>query len=157
MQDAARRPATYEDLEALPPSLVGEILDGELILEPRPSPRRGFMLSALADERVRLFQKDRGGPEGCIFIVEPELHLGSNVVVPDVAAWRRDRLPEIPSKVGIEAPPDRLCDVQSPSTAIDDRTIKREIYHAFGVEHLRCVDPAPKTFEVYERADKGGC
>jgi Uma2 family endonuclease len=148
-----KRPATYADLEAVPPNLVAEILGGELVTHPRPRPRHGIASAALGVELGGPFQKGGGGgPGGWIFIAEPELHFGENVVVPDLAAWRRERLPVMPEEVGITVPPDWICEVLSPSTAIHDRTIKFEIYYDFGVGHLWYLDPEYKTLEVFGRS-----
>lgn len=147
-----KRPATYADLEAAPPNLVAEILGGELVTHPRPRPRHGIAANSLGYELTGPFQRGAGGgPGGWIFIPEPELHLGEHVVVPDLAAWRRERLPTMPEEVGIIVPPDWACEVLSPSTAIYDRTIKFEIYYDFGVGHLWYLDPEYKTLEVFGR------
>jgi Uma2 family endonuclease len=147
-----KRPATYADLEAVPPNMVAEILGGELVTHPRPRPRHGIASNALSAELTTPFQKGGGsGPGGWIFIDEPELHLGEHVVVPDLAAWRRERLPSMPEDVGITTPPDWVCEILSPSTAIYDRTIKFEIYYDFGVGHLWYLDPEYKTLEVFGR------
>ncbi|WP_375457855.1 Uma2 family endonuclease [uncultured Enterovirga sp.] len=121
-------PATYADIEALPEHLVGEIIDGMLETYPRPRPRHGAAASALSYELTGPFQRGRGGPGGWVFIVEPELHLGHQVVVPDLAGWRRERLTELPDTAYLETAPDWVCEVLSPSTARVDRGAKRRIY-----------------------------
>jgi len=150
-----KRPATYADLEAVPPNMVAEILGGELVTHPRPRPRHGVAANSLGEELTGPFQKGRGGgPGGWLFITEPELHLGEHVVVPDLAGWRRERLPDMPEEVGITIAPDWVCEVLSPSTAIHDRTIKFDIYYSFGVGHLWYLDPEYKTLEVFGRGPK---
>ena len=72
---------------------------------------------------------------------EPELHLGSHVVVPDLAAWRRERLPALPDTAWIEVAPDWVCEVLSPSTERYDRGEKRAIYADAGVRHVWHIDP----------------
>lgn len=147
-----KKPATYADLEAVPPNMVAEILGGELVTHPRPRMRHGIASFALGGELSGPFQKGGdGGPGGWIFINEPELHLGPHVVVPDLVGWRRDRLPVEPEDVGIAIAPDWVCEVLSPSTAIHDRTIKFEIYYSFGVRYLWYLDPEYKTLEVFGR------
>src|SRR5919107_1123108 len=96
MPEPNKRPATYADLEAVPEHLVAEIIDGELLTHPRPPPRHGATASALGAELTRPFQKAQRGPGGWVFFVEPELHLGSHVVVPDIAGWRREGLTAVP-------------------------------------------------------------
>jgi Uma2 family endonuclease len=81
---------------------------------------------------------------------EPELHLDSEIMVPDLAGWRRERMPELPETAWFETAPDWGCEVLSPSTARDDRVIKMPLYARFGVGHLWFVDPILKTLEAYE-------
>lgn len=145
------RPATYADLEALPPHVVGEILFGVLHAHPRPAPRHGWATNVLSYEVGGPFQFGRGGPGGWIFIDEPELHLGPHVVVPDLAGWRRERLTPFPDTAWIETAPDWVCEVLSPSTQRADRTDKLAIYAAYAVGHCWYVDPIARTLEVFAR------
>ena len=144
-------PATYADIEALPPHVTGEIALGVLHTHPRPSPRHGIAAGELHAELSNPFRRGRGGPGGWVFIPEPELHLGPNIIVPDIAGWRRERLPALPETAGIKTPPDWLCEVLSPSTQRFDRTTKLALYAAFAVAHCWYVDPVAKTLEVFER------
>ncbi len=130
------QPATYADIEALPPNLVGEIIFGALHTHARPSPRHAVAAGELQLEIGNPFGRGRGGPGGWIFIVEPELHLGPHVVLPDIAGWRRERLTPFPETAFIETPPDWLAEVLSPSTQAVDRTDKLAVYAEFGVKHL---------------------
>src|SRR3954470_10626747 len=115
MLQSKKRPATYADIEALPPNMVGEILFGVLHVHRLP-PRIGFAIGALAGELMGGFDVLRsGGRDGYFFLSRPELHLGPHVVVPDIAGWRRERLPPFPTTAFIETPPDWLCEVLSPS------------------------------------------
>lgn len=142
------RPATYADLEALPPEVVGEIICGVLHTHPRPAPRHSVASIRLGSEISGPFDRGRGGPGGWIFMVEPELHLGPHVVVPDLAGWRREKLTPFPETAYIETPPDWLCEVLSPSTQAIDRTDKLAVYAEVGVAHCWYVDPIAKTLEV---------
>lgn len=144
------KPATYADIEALPPNLVGEIIFGALHTHPRPSPRHRVAAGELQLEIGNPFGRGRGGPGGWIFIVERELHLGPHVVVPDIAGWRRERLTPFPDTAYVETPPDWLAEVLSPSTQAVDRTDKLAIYAEHGVKHCWYVDPIAKTLEVLE-------
>ncbi|MDX2158597.1 MAG: Uma2 family endonuclease [Hyphomicrobiaceae bacterium] len=147
---AQPRPATYADLEALPANRVGEILYGVLHAHPRPAPRHSLAFTRLVLEIGGPFDRGRGGPGGWLFLAEPELHLGPHVVVPDIAGWRRERLPRMPDTAFIETPPDWVCEVLSPSTVRIDRTDKLAIYAEFGVSHAWYVDPLARTLEVFE-------
>jgi Uma2 family endonuclease len=145
-----KRNATYDDVLAAPEHKVAEILDGELFLSPRPATpharansRLGAVLDSLDDEN-----DGPSNPGGWVFLDEPELHLGSNVVVPDIAGWRRERLPRIPDAPWFDLPPDWLCETLSPSTARIDRTRKLAIYAREGVRHVWLVDPLARTLEV---------
>jgi Uma2 family endonuclease len=146
--DPARRPATYEDLLALPENVVGEILDGELHVSPRPAPRHAQASTAIGGEIWPPFHGGRGGPGGWWILFEPELHLRQDVVVPDVAGWRRARMPGLPSEAYFTLAPDWVCEVLSPSTVRMDRLKKLRIYAGEGVPHVWLVDPLAQTFEV---------
>lgn len=155
MTDASHTPATYADLEAVPPHLVAEILFGSLVTHPRPAPRHGAAANAVGTTLSQPFQFGAGGPGGWIFIVEPELHLGPHVIVPDIAGWRRERLPaEAIEGAFVSVAPDWVCEILSPSTEKYDKGDKRRIYATYGVGHLWFVDPRARTLEVFERQDR---
>lgn len=145
----AKRPATYADIVALPEHVVGELLNGELFVSPRPAPRHSVAASAVGATLGPPFHFGDGGPGGWWLLDEPELHLGEDVLVPDVAGWRRERMPNIPDDAFFSLPPDWVCEVLSPSTSRIDRTRKLPIYARAGVPHAWLVDPAAETLEVY--------
>jgi Uma2 family endonuclease len=148
-----QRPATYADLEALPPNLVGEIVFGVLHAHPRPAPRHARASSRLGAELDGPFDRGRGGPGGWIIIDEPELHFGEDVVVPDIAGWRREQMPRLPDTAYFEIAPDWLCEVLSPSTVRLDRSQKLALYAAVGVRHCWLVDPIAQTLEAFALTD----
>jgi Uma2 family endonuclease len=154
MAELAEHTATYEDLLAVPEHLVAEILFGRLVTRPRPAPRHSAAASALGSALGPPFQFGSGGPGGWIFMVEPELHLGPHVAVPDLAAWRRERLPALPENAWIDVAPDWICEVLSPSTEHYDRGDKRTIYADAGVGHVWHVDPVLKMLEVFELRER---
>ena len=154
MSTPAPRPATYEDLLAVPAHLVAEIVNGQLRTHPRPRPRHLVASSALGAELGGPFQRGRGGPGGWWILDEPELHLGADVLVPDLAGWRRERMPEIPEASWFELAPDWVCEILSPSTARMDRVDKMAIYAREGVAHLWLIDPDLKTLEAFELTEK---
>jgi Uma2 family endonuclease len=141
------RAATYEDLLDLPEQFTGEILAGELHTQPRPNSRHANVETSLAAEIRLPFGAGRGGPGGWVVLVEPELHLGPHVMVPDLAAWRRQRLPAVPDG-HIDVVPDWVCEILSPATAVKDRKIKLPLYGSLGVSHAWIVDPSARTVEV---------
>jgi Uma2 family endonuclease len=143
-----RRPATYEDLLKVPDHLVAEIVDGELVTSPRPAPRHADASSGLAGVLRGPFDRGRGGPGGWRILAEPELHLSPDVVVPDLAGWRRARLPALPEEAYFSLAPDWICEVVSPSTAALDRVRKLAIYARERVGHAWIVDPLAQTLEV---------
>ena len=149
MAEPARRLATYADLEAVADHLVAEIIDGTLETHPRPRPKHAVAASRLGGELHGPFYRGRGGPGGWTFMTEPELHLGQNVVVPDLAGWRRSRMPTEPETAFIETPPDWVCEILSPSTARLDRGPKRRIYAEAAVGHLWLLDPTDGVLEAF--------
>ncbi|AGC41857.1 hypothetical protein MYSTI_00507 [Myxococcus stipitatus DSM 14675] len=149
MGEGPKRPATYEDLLALPEHVVGQIIDGELIVMPRPASPHARANAHLFGELYGPFGRGRGGPGGWQLLMEPELHFGEDVLVPDLAGWRRERMtPEMSDAPYFTLAPDWVCEVLSPSTAAVDRVKKKCIYAREGVEHLWLVDPRARTLEV---------
>jgi Uma2 family endonuclease len=150
---ALRKPATYEDLFDLPPNRVGEIVHGVLYSHPRPAPRHALSSSMLGGDLISPFHKGRGGPGGWWILFEPELHLDADILVPDLAGWRRERMPALPETAWFALAPDWVCEVLSPSTARLDKIEKRAIYGDAGVRHLWLIDPESRTLEAFENHD----
>jgi Uma2 family endonuclease len=142
--------ATYEDVLNAPENKVAEILDGELFLSPRPAPRHATASSQLGAALIGSFGRGggAGGPGGWRILDEPELHFGEQVVVPDVAGWRRERMPVLPDEAFFTLAPDWVCEVLSPSTERIDRGRKLRIYAEAGVAHTWLVNPIERTIEV---------
>jgi Uma2 family endonuclease len=148
MADAARKRATYEDVLAAPAHRVAELLHGVLHTNPRPAGPHTAVTSALGEELGPPFKRGRGGPGGWILLDEPELHLGEHVLVPDLAGWRRKRMPTVADAPYFTLPPDWVCETLSPSTAKIDKTEKLPIYAEHCVAHAWLIDPALRTLEV---------
>lgn len=149
MSRSVKRPATYEDLLQVPDHLVAEILDGELVTTPRPALPHAQTYAALVAELHGPFSQGRGGPGGWWILAEPELHLQRDVVVPDLAGWRRETLPTIPDAAYITVPPDWVCEILSPSTEQIDRLRKLRIYGREGMNGIWLVNPIQRTLEIY--------
>ena len=124
----------YEALEALPEGVTGEIIDGRLYATPRPSGRHGLATSNIGADLVNPYSRGRGGPGGWWIIDEPEVHFVRDVelAVPDLAGWRRRRMPSVPDDQRFEVVPDWVCEVASKSTASYDRNVKMPLYARHG-------------------------
>lgn len=149
---AARRPARYDDILAVPDTKVAEIIDGELIVSPRPASPHAIAASVIGADLIGGFHRPPGNPPqpgGWWIIDEPELHFGDDVFVPDQAGWRRERMPSVPNVAAFTLAPDWACEVVSPSTGRIDRSRKMRIYAREGVAHLWLVEPLQRTIEVY--------
>lgn len=149
----AKRPATYQDVLDAPEHLVAELIDGELILSPRPGGPHSSVASLLCAELIPRFWHGDGGPGGWIIIDEPELHFGERVLVPDLAGWRIGRMPSVPQGATFTVVPDWVCEISSPSTKRIDRKKKMPIYARAGVGHFWWIEPRGKTLEVMRRVD----
>jgi Uma2 family endonuclease len=145
---AAKKRATYADLYTIPETWVGQIIDGELVAHSRPAVPHSMAELGLAGDLFSLFQRGRGGPGGWWILSEAELHLADDILVPDVAGWRRERMPIPPAAPYVTLAPDWLCEVLSPGTAAVDRVRKLPIYSREQVRHVWFVDPIAKTLEV---------
>jgi Uma2 family endonuclease len=151
MAAPARKRATYQDVLDAAPNRVAEILDGQLYVQPRPAPRHALAASRLGMDIGGAFDRGRGGPSGWWILDEPELHLGPepDVVVPDLAGWRVERMPELPATAYFELAPDWACEVLSDSTRRVDRIEKMRIYARERIAHVWLVDPVAETVEVF--------
>lgn len=149
------RPATYADLEALPPNVKGEIIDGVLYTMTRPRARHQYATMTLSAELLNPFGRARGGPGGWWILIEPGIELpGSPEVSPDLAGWRRERMPALPDDESIRVVPDWICEVLSPSTRAYNRRIKLPYYARVGVSYAWIVDLEARTLEI-KRLEQG--
>jgi hypothetical protein len=154
--------ATYQDVLDAPERMVAEIVGGELYLTPRPANAATVTGSRLI-QKLAGFDAGDGGPGGWLILVEPELHFGTpedvdparppdqcrpTIVVPDLAGWRRERLPVIPDLAYLTTAPDWVCEVLSPSTERHDRLVKMPFYASLGIGHAWLVHPRHRSIEV---------
>jgi len=146
---APNRRATYQDVLDAPEHKVAEIVGGELRVSPRPGMPSTTVASLLGSEIVARFGRGRGGPGGWVILVEPELHLGEDVLVPDLAGWHRARLPPVLESAFLTVAPDWVCEVLSPSSERSDRIEKLPIYASQEIGHAWLVHPRRRTVEVF--------
>jgi Uma2 family endonuclease len=151
-----RRRATYADLEAVPPNKVAELIRGTLHVMPRPAPRHARASTSLTGRLHGPFDLGDGGPGGWWILDEPEVHFPDptapgedDAIVPDLAGWRRERMPALPKEAFFRLAPDWICEVLSKSTEDVDRGEKMPIYAREGVRHAWLIDPIARTLEVY--------
>ena len=149
MSKALKKGATYADLCAVPEDFVAEILGGELYATPRPAFGHVHIASALGMLLGGPFQFGVNGPGGWVILDEPELHLGADIVVPDLAGWRRERMPAAAAAAFVTLVPAWICEVLSPATENIDRVKKLKIYAREGVGHVWLLSPVLKTLEVW--------
>ena len=144
------RKATYRDVLDAPPHMVAEVVAGTLHTQPRPAMRHAWASSGMGAKINPAFSFGDGGPGGWVILFEPELHLGEDIVVPDLAGWRRETMPEYPDTAYCTIAPDWVCEILSPSTRGFDRGEKRDLYAREGVSHLWFVDPDERMLEAFE-------
>ncbi len=149
--DAARSLATYDDLLRLPDGVRGEVVAGQVVVLPSSLPRHSNVQGGLRRFVGGPFHDDdgHGGPGGWWIFLEVDVRLSlHDVVRPDLAGWRRERLPDPWDKRPIDVRPDWVCEVLSPSNTAHDRVTKRRLYAAHGVPHYWIVDPVSCTLEA---------
>ena len=161
-----RRPATYADLEAVPPNKVAELIDGTLYVMSRPAPKHANTSSVLGIEIGGPFQRRKSGPGGWWILDEPELHFpnpaakdGEDILVPDLAGWRRERMPTLPKTAFFALAPDWVCEVLSESTEEHDRENKLPVYAREGVHRKpSATDVMPaRCASRYSRVRRAPC
>ncbi len=141
-----KKNATYDDLRKVPDHFVAEMFDGDLWAFPRPAlPHANAAGSLFAEIHKSFHRKD---PSGWVLLFEPELHFGRDVLVPDIAGWRRTRLPNVPAEAFLTLAPDWICEVLSTSTEAIDRGKKLRIYAREGVAHAWLIDPIARSLEA---------
>lgn len=152
---AARKPSLYDQLCALPDGIRGELINGQLRTQPRPSGPHALASSRLESDIEGPYSRGRGGPGGWWIIIESEVHFirDLEVVVPDIAGWQKEHMPRIPEGHRFEVVPDWVCEVLSPSTKSTDREEKMPVYARFGVAYSWLVDPKTRTLEAYAQAE----
>ena len=138
----------YKELCNLPDNVVGEIINKELVVMPRPAPKHARASSALGGLLSGPFDLGHGGLGGWWILDEPELRFPDDVVVPDIAGWKKERMPKLPEKTQFELSPDWVCEVLSPSTASYDKISKLQIYAKNKVPYYWIVDPLNRVLEI---------
>ena len=147
------RRADYRDVLNAPAHMVAEVIEGVLHTQPRPAMPHAWASSGLSARINPPFNYGDGGPGGWWIVFEPELHLGEDILVPDLAGWRRERMPDYPDTAYTTLAPDWVCEVLSPGTRKIDLYEKRPIYAREGVPHLWFVDPLARGLEAFELRD----
>lgn len=154
-EPAPARPSLYEQLAELPRHMVGQIIDGELVTQPRPAVPHARFASRLNSIVGPPFDLGHQGPGGWHIIFEPELHLRGDIIVPDIAGWLVGSVPGLLEMVAVDHAPRWICEVLSPSTAKRDRFDKMRIYAREGVDYVWLADPIAGTLEVFTRVNNG--
>ncbi len=148
--DDSSRDDVYDVYLRIPAHLRAEIVGGTLYVMSRPSPKHATAASGLGADLYGAFQRGRGGPGGWWIIDEPELQLvPREPVVPDLAGWRVERMPELPDTACFTLAPDWVCEVLSRSTERIDREDKLPYYAEHGVGHVWLLDPIDRRLEVH--------
>ena len=142
------RRATYQDVLDAPPYKVAEVVDGTLYIFDRPAAPHTLAASRLGRYIGTPFDDGRGGLGGWWILKEPQIHLGEDIVVPDIAGWRRERMPTLPDAAYFTLAPDWVCEVLSPSTRKLDLGGKSAVYARAGVKYIWFVDPIARSLEA---------
>jgi Uma2 family endonuclease len=156
---AKKAPATIDDLLAIPEAeRFHEIIGGELVRKAMPSIRHGGAQAGLLGRLGGPYNRRPGGPRpgGWRFATETEIRFDdSEIYRPDVAGWRRERLPELPDEFPLTVRPDWVCEIVSPSNVRNDVVKKMLTYQRSGVPHYWVIDPIAEALIVYRWTDSG--
>lgn len=157
--EPVRKRATYQDVLDAPEHMIAQVIDGELVLMPRPTRAHTRSASGLGSFLFGAFQIGDRGPGGWTILYEPEIHLGAgpDIVVPDIGGWRTGRLVDAADRdeAYITVVPDWVCEILSPGTLRVDRMKKMPVYARERVGNVWLVDPRERTVEVYRHEGSG--
>lgn len=148
--DPARKLPTLADLDALPSGVKGEIIEGVLYTMTRPRALHQRTIRDVGSGLGDPFERSRGGPGGWWILPEPGIELPNTPeIAPDLAGWRRERLPTLPDDEPIRVVPDWVCEILSPSTRRHDLLVKKPYYAKIGVAHHWLIDREARTVTAY--------
>jgi Uma2 family endonuclease len=144
----AGRPFTVAELDRMPDDGHRyELLDGVLIVSPRPTTVHQFVMMRLAS------LLDDACPEGHCVLPEPAVELGPQTEFdPDLVVVDVDQI----GGAKVTEPPALIVEIRSPSTALIDLNRKKSAYEKFGVPSYWIVDPdiAQPELTVFELRDR---
>jgi Uma2 family endonuclease len=144
---------TYEDYVLLPEDRRYEVVSGELVVTPAPTPFHQVVLG-----RIWRLLDDHVGAHGLgrVLLAPCDVVLSKfDVLQPDILFISTERRPIIGEKY-VGPAPDLVVEVLSPySTADRDRTAKAKRYATFGVREMWLVDPEARTIEVFVNTAEG--
>jgi Uma2 family endonuclease len=143
-------PPTLADLDALPPGIIGEIIEGVLYTMTKPRARHQRTGLEIGSGLLGPFDHGRGGPGGWWIVTEPGIELPSTPEIsPDVAGWRRERMADLPVDEPIRVVPDWVCEILSPTTRRHDMLRKLPYYAKIGVPFMWLVDIEARVLTVH--------
>jgi Uma2 family endonuclease len=123
-------------------SMDVELIAGEAVLVlplgPPASSAEGALYGALHR------WQETAGDEGLLMIEVFVAFPDGSRLGPDISWWSAERRPPM-SRGAMQAVPDLIVEVLSPSTRANDLGIKRELYMHSGVRELWLVDPDART------------
>ncbi len=154
--EAAKTLLTYKDLLGLAEDVRAEILGGAMAMSPSALPRHSLAQRVLGSVIGGPFhdEHDAGGPGGWWIFPEVDVQLGvHDIVRPDLAGWRRERLQDPWDARPIRVVPDWICEIISPSNGSHDRVTKRALYARYGVSFYWLVDPHQCVLEALQLCD----
>lgn len=155
---APGQPKTIADWLSQPEDARFELIDGELVEKATPSLEHGRAQGRTVGAIGQRFDRRPGGPEGpggWWIATEVDVVLDGRGYRPDLAGWRRERLPSLPKDRPILVRPDWICEILSDSNRTSDTVVKLRRYHQAGVPHYWLLDPVDRTLVVHRHLPEG--
>lgn len=122
-----------------------QLINGELIMSPCPTPYHQIILSNLND----LFKAEAKKTGAIVFFAPMDLHIDrKNVFQPDLIYISKENKHIITHRA-IEGVPDLVVEIISPSNIFSDRYTKKKVYRKIGIKEYWIVDPANRTLEIF--------
>lgn len=153
-------PGTIASMAAPPPRKLATVSDLRAIPEherhhsPLHARGQARLCTRIGDPYDR--PRGRRGPGGWWILAAVEAQLAADQIHrPDLAGWRRERLPTLPDTSPVLLRPDWVCEILSPSNSTNDTIKKLRTYHRAGIPHYWILDPMNRSLTVYRWAEPG--
>ena len=149
---------TIADWLAQPEDARLELIDGEFFEKAAPTMDHARAQISIGAFIWGSFDRKPGGPSGpggWWIGSEVDIALDGRGYRPDLAGWRRERMPVLRKERPVTVRPDWICEIVSESNRTTDTVKKLRRYHQSGVPHYWILDQLERTLTVHRNGPDG--